>query len=72
MTVNIIGIFKAKQNLNLKNFIPGCDCSKPFLTSSVPNLKLNCFAIQLYGSDFEIDSDSTDITFSISVICKPQ
>ena len=61
-----------KIKLSNQFLIPGCDCSESFLTSGVPNLKLNCFAIQLYGSNLEVNSDSTDIAFSVSVICKPQ
>ena len=49
-----------------------CDCSKPILASGVSDLQLNCFTVQLYGSDLEIHSNGTDIAFSVSVISKSQ
>jgi hypothetical protein len=49
-----------------------CDCSKSSLSSCVPDLQLNCFTVQLYGSDLEIHSDGTDIAFSVSVISESQ
>ena len=49
-----------------------CDCSESFLTSGVPNLKLNSFTIQFYGSDFEINSDGTDVALGVSVVGEPQ
>jgi len=33
------------------------DSFKSFLTSGIPNLKLNRLSIDIYGSNFEIDTD---------------
>jgi hypothetical protein len=42
------------------------------LTSSIPNLKLNYGAVDLDGSDFEVDTDSADERFGEGVVCKAQ
>jgi hypothetical protein len=35
-----------------------CYCSESFLTSCIPYLHLHIFTIQVYGSDFEINTYS--------------
>ena len=55
-----------KQNL------PGCDCSKSFLASSVPNLQLDGFAVQFNGSNLEVDTNGADVALGVSVVRKPQ
>jgi hypothetical protein len=38
--------------------ITGSDCFKPFLTSSIPDLKFDSFAININGSNFEVNANS--------------
>jgi len=37
--------------------IRGSDSLKSLLTSSIPDLKLDCFSIYINGSDFEVDTN---------------
>ena len=48
--------------------LPGCDCSKSFLSCGIPYLQLDGFTVQFNSSDLKIDANSADITLSIGVI----
>ena len=52
--------------------LPGCDCSKSFLASSIPNLQLDGFAVQFNGSNLEVDTNGADVALGVSVVRKPQ
>lgn len=44
--------------------------SKPFLSSSIPQLQLDYFPIELYSVDFEIDPNSCIIAFMVCIVDK--
>ncbi len=48
------------------------DGSKPLLTSSIPNLQFDRFAVELKCADLEINTDCADVALRISVISKTQ
>lgn len=45
-----------------------CDCAVPLLSSSVPNLKLNCTLVDLKGTEAEVDTNSANVVFLETVI----
>lgn len=49
-----------------------CDGSETLLASSVPDLELHSLAIELDGSDFEVDTNGGDVRLGVSVICETQ
>lgn len=51
-----IGAVVHKEDAHGTSIVSGRDGSKALLAGCVPNLKLYLFAIQLYGSNLEIDS----------------
>lgn len=52
--------------------VAGSDGPEPLLTSCVPNLKFDGFAIQLNSSDLEVHPDGADIALCICVILEDQ
>ena len=42
------------------------------MASSVPDLQLDGFAVQLNGPNLEIDTDGADVAFGIGVVREPQ
>lgn len=51
--------------------VAGSDGPEPFLTSCVPDLKLDGFAVQLNGSDLEVHPDGADVALCVCVVSKP-
>ena len=46
------------QNNSVRSLVVGgCDGLESLLSCSIPDLQLNCLAIQIEGPDLEIDSD---------------
>ena len=81
-----VGVFQAHIFFSLSDFwkcefrekwdnfgyTPGCDCSESFLASSIPDLQLDGFAVQLNGPNLEIDTDGADVAFGVGVVREPQ
>lgn len=47
------------------------NCSKSFLTSSVPNLQFYPFAVHLHCADLEVHADGCYVAAGESVVSKP-
>jgi hypothetical protein len=47
-------------------------CADPHLTSRVPNLQFDHFAIQLYCSYFEINTNGGNVAVRVRIVSEPQ
>ncbi len=52
--------------------LPGSDGPEPLLPGRVPDLQLDGLAVQLDGSDLEVDADGGDVGFGVGVVGEPQ
>lgn len=52
--------------------VAGSDGLEPLLTSCVPDLKFDGFAIQLNGSDLEVHPNGADVALCVCVILEKQ
>jgi len=52
--------------------VRGCDGTETLLACGVPNLELHCLAIELDGSDFEVNTNGGDVALGVGVICESE
>mmetsp|Transcript_21254 Transcript_21254/g.46125 ORF Transcript_21254/g.46125 Transcript_21254/m.46125 type:complete len:116 (+) Transcript_21254:571-918(+) len=48
------------------------DGAETFLSSGIPDLKLDCLTVQLNCTDFKINTNGRDVRLRVSIISKPK
>jgi len=69
---DLVGNIKYDNNSVRASVVRRSNGTETFLTSGIPNLKLDGFAIKLNRSNFEVNTNCADVAFRVRVVGKTE